>query len=60
MESSEGLTISVKPSEHHQCPECSLRYRDEEIAKQCAAWCSKHNSCNLEITKLSEEAKARL
>lgn len=33
------------------CPECGLGYKDAEIAKKCAAWCSEHHSCNLEITK---------
>ena len=43
----------------YRCPECGLHYRDEKIAKKCAAWCCKYKSCNLEITKLSEEVKKR-
>lgn len=42
-----------------QCPECGLHYTDEAIAKQCEAWCKQYKSCNLEITKFSEEAKAQ-
>src|SRR3989344_6063057 len=34
-----------------QCKECGLWYREEKLAKECQAWCSKHQSCNLEITK---------
>lgn len=43
----------------YQCVECGLHYADEEMAKKCAAWCSKHKACNLEITKLSAEVKAQ-
>jgi len=43
----------------YQCPECGLHYTSKAVAKKCEAWCSKYKSCNLEITKLSEEAKAR-
>ncbi|OGL30605.1 hypothetical protein A3D14_03310 [Candidatus Saccharibacteria bacterium RIFCSPHIGHO2_02_FULL_47_12] len=40
----------------YRCPECGLHYENEEIAKQCEAWCSEHKSCNLEITRFSVEA----
>ena len=43
----------------YQCPECELHYADKVTAKKCRAWCSKYKSCHLEITKLSEEAKAQ-
>ncbi len=42
----------------HQCPECGLHYGNKVVAIKCQAWCSKYKSCSLEITKLSEEAKA--
>lgn len=42
----------------YQCPECGLHYRDKASTKKCQAWCIKYKSCSLEITKLSEEAKA--
>ncbi len=42
----------------YQCTECRLHYEDEETAKKCAAWCGKYKSCNLEITRLSEEVKS--
>lgn len=41
----------------YQCPECGLHYEDEEIARQCEAWCREHKSCNLEITKFAVENK---
>lgn len=54
------LTIKLEettPAKQYQCPECGLHYENEETANKCAAWCSEHNSCNLEITKSSVEAK---
>lgn len=41
----------------YQCPECGLHYESKAIAEQCAAWCSEHKSCNLEITQHSIERK---
>lgn len=35
----------------YTCPECGLSYKEKGLAKKCEAWCKKHNSCNLEITK---------
>lgn len=37
----------------HICSECKLSYKEKELAEKCEAWCKKHNSCNLEITKHS-------
>jgi hypothetical protein len=34
-----------------QCPVCLLRYADEDLAKQCEAWDSKHDGPNLELVK---------
>lgn len=39
----------------YQCPGCGLHYEDEQIAKQCEAYCKQYNGCSLEITKLSVE-----
>ncbi len=33
------------------CPECGLQYADPAVAKECAAWCKAHKSCNIEIIK---------
>lgn len=46
---------NVKKVKAHKCPKCGLHYEDEAIAKQCEAFCKEHNSCSLEITKLSVE-----
>ena len=35
----------------YQCPVCKLNYLTEELAKQCEDWCTKTNSCNLDIIK---------
>lgn len=40
----------------YQCPECDVHYDDEATAKRCEAWCKKHQSRNLEITRHSAEA----
>ena len=39
----------------YQCSWCHLHYKDESCALKCYAWCSKNKSCNVEITKHSEE-----
>lgn len=39
----------------YRCLECGLHYHDEEIAKQCEAYCKEYHSCSLEITKHSVE-----
>ncbi|PIT93260.1 MAG: hypothetical protein COU06_01000 [Candidatus Harrisonbacteria bacterium CG10_big_fil_rev_8_21_14_0_10_38_8] len=35
----------------YRCKKCDLKYPGKELAEECQAWCSKHNSCNLEIIK---------
>jgi hypothetical protein len=40
----------------HACEECGLHYSSEEMKKKCRAWCAENKSCNLEITKYSEES----
>ena len=39
----------------YQCSWCKLHYKDENWALRCYSWCSENNSCNVEITKHSEE-----
>lgn len=34
----------------YECPECHLKYQDEEWAKKCEVWCKKYDACSLEIT----------
>ncbi len=59
-----GLQIITNQSEYnmimadkvlYRCPECGLHYEDEQIAKQCEAYCKEHQGCSMEITKLSVE-----
>lgn len=33
----------------YACPVCSMQYRDKATANECEAWCTKHQSCNLDI-----------
>lgn len=37
------------------CEECCLNYKDKKWAEKCGAWCKKHKSCNLKITRCSLE-----
>ena len=39
----------------YQCPSCKLHYKNKDWALKCYSWCIKNNSCNVEITKYSEE-----
>jgi len=38
-----------------QCPECGHHYRNENLAKECEAFCKANNACNLEISMKSIE-----
>ncbi|MBS3140703.1 hypothetical protein J4405_00995 [Candidatus Woesearchaeota archaeon] len=39
------------------CEECSLSYDNKKLAEKCEAWCKKNSSCNLKITRYSNERK---
>ena len=46
----------VKEVEHKgkkcfKCTKCGFIYTSRGIAKICEQWCSKYNSCNLDIIK---------
>ena len=41
----------------YQCNECGLHYKNKDTADKCEAWCKEHKTCNVEITKESEENK---
>ena len=43
----------------NQCSVCKLHYRNKKWADRCYIWCSAHDSCNLDITKNSLEAKRK-
>jgi hypothetical protein len=34
-----------------QCEECNFLYAEKGLAERCEAWCKKHHSCNIEITR---------
>ena len=42
-----------------RCPECRLHYRDEELAKQCQAYCKEHKACSMEIAPHAIENEKR-
>ena len=41
----------------YECPECHLKYKDEEWTKKCEVWCRERHSCNLEITAHAEKSE---
>ena len=40
-----------KTGKYFKCGSCGLKYADAKTAEKCEAWCTEHNSCNLEITR---------
>ena len=51
------MVVKVKKGEEvlYQCEACGFKYKDEETAKRCEAWCNEHHSCNLDIVKEAVE-----
>ena len=48
----EGCVQVVKKNKnYYMCEECNMRYEDNQLAEKCEAFCKKHKSCSLEITK---------
>jgi len=41
-----------------QCKICKLEYASQELAAQCQAWCSTHDSCNFLIAKQAVNKEA--
>ncbi len=39
----------------YQCHFCKLHYKNKDLALKCYSWCTENNSCNVKITKYSEE-----
>ncbi|MBI2578874.1 MAG: hypothetical protein HYW26_04130 [Candidatus Aenigmarchaeota archaeon] len=35
----------------YKCKHCGFGYREKKWQRACEAWCSKHNSCNIMITR---------
>jgi len=42
---------------YHKCEDCHLHYEDRSLAERCEDWCTRNDSCNLEITRNSLEAQ---
>ena len=57
------INPSVRPKYRHNlndelngknaCEICNLAYEKKDLAERCQSWCSKNNSCNLEVAKHS-------
>jgi len=43
-----------------QCEACGFHYQEQAWAEKCEAWCTEHQSCNMEITAHAEENKELL
>ena len=50
-------TVQQNNQTLYQCEACGFHYEQEDRAKACEAWCTAHNSCNVEITKHAIENK---
>jgi len=35
----------------YECEACNFFYESNELAEKCEQWCTKHKSCNMDITK---------
>ena len=42
---------------YYVCKECDFAYKGKATAQKCEAWCRKHHSCNMEITKHAVETQ---
>lgn len=42
---------------YFKCPICGFYYKTRELAQECENFCSKYNSCSLEITKHAVKIK---
>ncbi len=42
---------TIKNKEYYQCEICKFYYKEKKQAEKCQAWCDKHHSCNMKITK---------
>lgn len=36
---------------YYICEECNFAYKDRKTAEKCEAYCKKHHSCSIDITK---------
>ncbi len=42
----------------YQCSECGLSYEDKIWKDKCEAWCKKHHTCHVEITRRAVKNKS--
>lgn len=52
----------INNKKYYQCNICKFYYKTKEQVEKCQAWCNKHHSCNIKITKFSvnpEKEKSR-
>ncbi|MEB3806000.1 MAG: hypothetical protein GSR73_00575 [Desulfurococcales archaeon] len=49
--------IAISGETYYACGECGLIYRNRETARECESWCSKHNTCNVEIECRDSQAR---
>ncbi|MEM5805222.1 MAG: hypothetical protein QW156_03660 [Candidatus Aenigmatarchaeota archaeon] len=45
--------IKGKNKKYYACEVCGFVYDNKQIAEKCEDWCSKHNTCSLEITRFA-------
>ena len=45
--------VTKNNKKYFQCEECGFYYKDKGWAEKCEAFCKKHKSCSIEITKHS-------
>jgi len=43
--------VIIRKMGYFKCGACGMLYNSKAFAKKCEAWCRKHKSCNLKITK---------
>ena len=41
----------INGATYYQCEICKFYYKEKSWAEKCEAFCKKHKSCSLEITK---------
>jgi len=42
---------------YYPCEICKLKYKERKYAERCEAWCKRHKSCSLNITKYAIKEK---
>jgi len=50
-------SIKKDNKEFFVCEQCNFTYKEKSTAEKCENWCTKHHSCNIEITKKAVDFK---